>query len=116
MGKRPDLAKGARIFAIVSDPAFTDRETSQTFLKETGYPGKLLLDQGARVTLEYQSAECPRIWVLDDNGIARHLTPDPSAPAAKIVDDAVAALSKPAAPSAPSHPSIPSRGRSAPNH
>jgi peroxiredoxin len=92
IGKHPELTKRARLVAIFSDPSFAETPVAEAFQKETGYPGRLLLDLSASVTLAYQSAECPHLWVIDANGIARHVTPDRTAPAAKIVADAIQAL------------------------
>jgi peroxiredoxin len=94
MGKHPEIAKRARVFAVFSDPSYAETSVAEAFQKETGYPGRLLLDLAANVTLQYQSPECPHLWVIDGTGIARYSTPDPHAPASKIVADAIAALGR----------------------
>lgn len=94
LGKHPEVGKRARVFAVFSDPTYADITVAEAFQKDTAFPGRLLLDLAANVTLQYQSPECPHLWVIDGTGIARHSTPDPHAPAAKVVGDALQALGK----------------------
>ncbi|HLV81551.1 MAG TPA: redoxin domain-containing protein [Chthonomonadaceae bacterium] len=112
-GARPPAKNDPRTVVVFQG----DAEAVRAFATETGLDTAqtlLLPDPKLAVTLRYQALPCPRVFVLDGQGIVRytndHADDAPQkAPALAIVSRAVSALRACAAPIPPAAPRQPKR-------
>jgi len=66
----------------------------RNFRETTGFRWPLLMDLKSQTTLAYDSDDCPRVWLVDRDGIIRWHNPTNEMPAKEIVDGLLAAYEK----------------------
>jgi peroxiredoxin len=91
MARTPELAH-ARIYAIFGDYSIGQPQDEKEFRESTGFQSPFLIDLASEVGLQYDSTHCPRVWVVDKNGIVRYVNASQTAPPEQIVAGAVKAL------------------------
>lgn len=82
----------AQVVAVMSDHTAYNPANLKNFRWGTGFQWPVLADVGSNVSLRYDSVNCPRLWVLDANGVVRHICPGRGTPGETIVADALKAL------------------------
>jgi peroxiredoxin len=91
MARTPELAH-TRIYAIFGDYSIGQPQDEKEFRESTGFQSPFLIDLASEVGLQYDSTHCPRVWVVDRNGIVRYVNASQTAPPEQIVAGAVKAL------------------------
>jgi hypothetical protein len=81
-----------QVVAVMSDHTAYNPVNLKNFRWGTGFKWPVLADIGSNVSLRYKSVDCPRLWLLDANGVVRHICPGRGTPGETIVADAVQAL------------------------
>jgi peroxiredoxin len=66
----------------------------RNFRETTGFRWPLLMDLKSQTTMTYDSDDCPRIWLVDRDGIIRYHNPTNEMPAKEIVSGLIAAYEK----------------------
>jgi peroxiredoxin len=66
----------------------------RNFRETTGFKWPLLIDHESGVTLTYDSDDCPRVWLVDRDGIIRYHNKSNEEPAPKIIADLLAAYNQ----------------------
>jgi peroxiredoxin len=82
----------ASVLAVFGDPAMAQPEVARAFRDATGLTAPFLLDRGANVAHQYDSAVCPRLWAIDAAGVVRYASARPDDPPARVIADALTAL------------------------
>jgi peroxiredoxin len=85
IARNPQLAQRARIYAIFGDYTIGQPQDEKEFRESTGFTAPFLIDLASEVGLQYDSTHCPRVWVIDKNGIVRYVNASQSMPADQIV-------------------------------
>jgi peroxiredoxin len=67
----------ARMVAVVENARQLQPDRIARFRQVTGFSGPVLADSGGVVTHRYRSMSCPRIWLLDRDGMIRYRNLDP---------------------------------------
>ena len=91
MAHTPQLA-GVRTYAIFGDDGIGQPQYEKEFRESTGFQAPFLIDLSNEVGLQYDSTHCPRVWVIDRDGIIRYVNASQTAPPAQIVGGALKAL------------------------
>jgi peroxiredoxin len=92
MARTPQLAERARIYAIFGDYTIGQPPDEKEFRQSTGFEAPFLIDLSSEVGLQYDSTHCPRVWLIDKNGIVRYVNASQTAPPEQIVADVLKAL------------------------
>lgn len=66
----------------------------KNFRETTGFRWPLLMDMKSHTTLTYDSDDCPRIWLVDRDGVIRYNNPTNKMPAKEIIAGLEAAYEK----------------------
>lgn len=98
LAARREIAEGAHMLAIYTDPALTEGSVVDQFRSETHFAGPVLLDQILTATLEYQSAAVPRVWLIGADGRIRYTNSAPELPAERIAGEVARLLTAPSPP------------------
>jgi peroxiredoxin len=91
-GKRAKELGDAQMIAVNHDSTSYNPVTLKNFRWASGFKWPVLADIGSNVSLEWRSVDCPRVWVLDSEGVIRFQGPGRTTPAAEMVSGALKAL------------------------
>jgi peroxiredoxin len=80
------------VLAVMSDHTAYNPINLKNFRWGTGFQWPVVADIGSNVSLRYDSVNCPRVWILDADGVVRHICPGRGTPGETIVADALKAL------------------------
>jgi peroxiredoxin len=59
----------------------------RNFRETTGFRWPLLMDNKSQTTIEYQSTDCPRAWLIDRDGVIRYHNKDNKEAPEKIISE-----------------------------
>jgi peroxiredoxin len=82
----------AQLIAVNHDSTSYNPSALKNFRWASGFKWAVLADIGSTVSLKWRSLECPRVWVLDGDGVIRWEGPGRTAPALVMVNGALKAL------------------------
>jgi peroxiredoxin len=88
----PAIGEKAKILAVFGDDAITMPAEEKAFREATGFKAPFLSDISQEVGVLYDSAQCPRVWVIDAKGIIRYRSESQTTPPAQIVAGVLKAL------------------------
>jgi peroxiredoxin len=91
------LTDGTQVVVVASDAAVTD---SDEFQRDTGLQATYLSDSPPIVGVRYRSEACPRVWLIDADGVLRYGSANNLVAADTVVAALVAANARRTAPAA----------------
>jgi peroxiredoxin len=88
----PAIGEKAKVFAVFGDQAIAEPREEKAFRESTGFKAPFLMDISLEAGTLYDSARCPRVWVIDPKGIVRYRSESQTTPPAQIVAGVLKAL------------------------
>lgn len=64
--------KDVQVLAVTMNPSAYEGAKLKKFRKATGFQWPVLVDSRMEATIRYNSAECPRVWLIDSSGVIRY--------------------------------------------
>jgi peroxiredoxin len=84
----------AEVVAVTANPSAYEGRRLSRFRRQTGFRWPVLADGRMETTLRYGSGDCPRVWLIDGDGVIRYTGAGPGQPARAAVEGLVAALGR----------------------
>lgn len=81
----------AQLLAIRLNPWGEGRQDALRLRKATGFFWSILPDRQVETSIAYRSTECPRVWLIDREGVIRYTNRNPHAAPPAIVSELLAA-------------------------
>jgi cytochrome c biogenesis protein CcmG, thiol:disulfide interchange protein DsbE len=92
--KNRDKVGDATVLAIAANHWTYTPPAVRSFRKKTGWPWPVLADLQSRTANDFKALTCPRVFVVDGDGIVRYSSAEGASDEKQIIAEALAALGK----------------------